>query len=73
MLVHLATKLNDPRFYDIGKLPHPDPVLTYIASHWESLPPEARHALQEQAERYVTENERRSKEHAEGQITKSTA
>jgi hypothetical protein len=57
MLVHLAQKLNDPRFLDLENIPHPDPDLQTLSRLWPRLSEETRHTLREQAEKYVTENE----------------
>jgi len=57
MLVHLAQKLNDPRFLDLENIPRPDPDLQTLSRLWPSLPAETRHAIREQAEKYVTNKE----------------
>ena len=46
-----------PEIYDVFDLPRPDPDLQTLSLLWPHLSEETRHAIREQAEKYVTENE----------------
>lgn len=56
MLVHLARKLKDPRFYAFEDLPEPDPDFEKLAKIWQYIPEDLRRELREQGEGYVAEN-----------------
>lgn len=56
-LMKIATKFGI-EVYDILGKPRPDETLLYIQSVWESLPPEKRRALREQAEKYAAKKEK---------------
>jgi hypothetical protein len=60
MLVHLAQKTGDVRFYNVADLPSPDPDLQALTRIWPHLTEEARHALRSQGEKFADENERPS-------------
>jgi len=50
-----------PEVYDALGLERPDPLLTYVAKSWDELKPEQARAIAEQVEKYVTENDKKSK------------
>ena len=52
ILVRLANRLDDPRFYDLGNLPHPDPLFTYVAREWPNLKAEEQLAIRDQIAGY---------------------
>jgi hypothetical protein len=58
MLIVLAEKTGDPRFYDYGNIPRPDPDLERLKKIWEYLPEKDRRSLAEQAERYAAKNQK---------------
>ena len=60
MLIHLAQKTGDIRFYDIENLPHPDPDLQTLNRLWPFLTEDSRHTILKQAEKYATDNEQPS-------------
>ena len=60
MLVTLAEKTGDPRFYDVANLPRPDPDLQTITRLWPYLTEDSRHTILKQAEKYATDNEQAS-------------
>jgi len=47
-----------PEVFDVLNLPRPDPDLQTLSRLWPNLPAETRHAIREQAEKYVTDKER---------------
>jgi len=59
MLVRLAKKLNDPRFYTFENLPAPDLDFEKLMKVWPYIPENKRRALREQGENYVKENRKR--------------
>lgn len=55
--IELLTNLFGPEIYDALNLPRPDPDLQTLSRLWPSLPEQARHAIREQAEKYITQKE----------------
>jgi hypothetical protein len=51
----LASIMGDRIYIELG-LDRPDPDLQTLSRLWPRLPEETRHAIREQAEKYVTEN-----------------
>lgn len=57
MAIKMAQIFDDPRFYEALDLPRPDPDLETLTHLWPTLSEEKRHAIREQAEKYLIENE----------------
>jgi len=58
--IGLLAELFGPEIYDALALPRPDPDLQTLSRLWPRLPEATRHAIREQAEKYVTQNEQSS-------------
>jgi hypothetical protein len=56
MLVHLANKTGDVRFYEVADLLKPDPLLNYVQQEWGELTLEQQNEIREKVERFLTEN-----------------
>lgn len=52
----LAEKLGD-EIYDYLSIPRPDPLLSFIATHWEQLPPELQQKIHDEITTYLTPND----------------
>lgn len=52
MAVHLAAKTGDNRFLDLKRLPHPDPLFSYVTMEWPNLRPEQQQAIRDQIAHY---------------------
>lgn len=56
MLLRIAEKTGNPRYYDFAGAPRPDPDLEFIKRNWGRLSEDARKALRDDAEHYFAEN-----------------
>lgn len=55
MAVHLASKTNDNRFLDLKRIPHQDPLFSYVSNEWSKLKPEQKKAIRDQIEIYLND------------------
>ena len=54
IIARIATKLADPRFYDVAGISRPDPVFTYVAREWPHLSHREQEAVRELIRKYRT-------------------
>jgi transcriptional regulator with XRE-family HTH domain len=51
----LADYFHDPRFYDVGGIDRPEPLLNYTRRNWGSVPDEIKNQIAEDVSKYTSE------------------